>query len=255
MTNEYEQRAAQVLSQVLGGQVTWRDPGGGPGSTHDFDVRCPNGTTVAVEVTSVTDPEAEAFWRAVSQANWQSTRLQRSWLLDVETGANVRALQGQVEPLLAQLEKQRIWCFDAESPEAEAHALRRLGVRSGCPLDWPTPHYVYITGGNGGAIDPEFPRMAVEAVAWARDNRDKLAGASPAERHLFVWIRPLSHQAFASMRAWRITPPRCCCLPPEVDLLWVGRSCGTDESGTIVAEDLWRFTRSSGWGRIRASGG
>jgi hypothetical protein len=252
MPSPYECRAAQLLQQVLDGQVTWRDAPGAPPGTHDFDLVLPDGRTIAVEVTSATDPAAEAFWRAVTKASWRAPTLKRSWLLDVQTGTNVRAMRRRVEPLLRQLENAGVWQFDEQ--DQKVAQLVSLGVRGGAAVNWGQPPEILVTGGVGGAVDPEFARMAVEVVARAQDNRNKLLRAGAHERHLVVWIDPLGLQAFASMRAWRSTPPRYCCLPPEVDVLWVGRPCQTDESWRIVAEDLWRFTRGTGWEPIRGCG-
>lgn len=251
MPRPYECRAAQLLQQVLDGQVTWRDAPGAPPGTHDFDLVLPDGRTIAVEVTSATDPKAKEFCEVVAKARWRAPTLTRSWLLG-QTGTNVRALRKQVEPLLRQLENAEVWQFDEQ--DQQVAQLVSLGVRRGAALNWGQPHEILVTGGEGGAVDPEFARMAVEVVAWAQDNRDKLSHAGTDERHLVVWIDPLGPQAFASMRAWRSTPPRCCCLPPEVDVLWVGRPCQTDESGRIVAEDLWRFKRGTGWEPILGCG-
>lgn len=253
MSSDYEQRAGEILAAELRGQVNYRDVPGAPPGTHDFDVVCPDGKTIAVEVTSVRDPEAEEFWRAVSKQQWGATTLSKSWVLDVDSEARVSTLRAHIEEALRALEQAGTKQFSEAFGSAAPEELQRLGVRSGRAFDW-SPPYIYVTGGAGGAVDVEDLRRAVERVAQAPDNRNKLRGARAAGAaggHLFVWVDPLNHAVAAAFHFMRTKAPSAPRLPPEIDVVWVARPTRTDDHGRICCEELWKVDRRCGWAKIR----
>jgi hypothetical protein len=244
--HEYECRASKILSRVLCGEVVWRDVRGAPSGTHDFDLKLADGKTIAVEVTSFTDENAQAFWRAVSKKRWRTSELSKSWVLDVCPTARVRTLRDQVEQHLRVLEKTSVPEFGSSgSSDPTICALRQLGVKRGRSYEW-TPPCIYIcSSSGGGSYSPEDLRPAVEGVAWVCDNRQKLGRAAGAERHLFIWIDVFAHAVAASLWSMHLRPPGGCCLPPEVNVLWVATPTANDE-----VPILWRFDRSGGWQRV-----
>jgi hypothetical protein len=49
---EGENAAAEIVASVLMGKADCRDDAGAPSATHDFDVMLPDGTVVALEITT-----------------------------------------------------------------------------------------------------------------------------------------------------------------------------------------------------------
>ncbi len=238
-----ENEAAKILRQIFGGSVHWRDVPGAPPGTHDFDIVCPDGITIAVEVTRITDPVVLAFWTAHSKEKWEAPTLSKSWLLDVDPKASVRALKGRVEPLLHQLEAAGMTWFSTASDHVAAKELQQLGARWGHALEV-NPPYIGICHVPYYWVNAEDLRGEVEKVAWKSDNRHKLGRAyTAAKRHLFIWVDPLAHLVVGALFYMeRIKPPSGCDLPPEVDVLWIGRR---------ESETLWRFDRRGGWRKVR----
>lgn len=251
MTGEYERRTAEILRHRLGGSVTQRDVPGAPPQTHDLDVKLSDGSLIAVEVTSLTHPEAQAFWRAVASDCWSAPTLSKSWVLDVDPKARIKTLRGEVVNLLREKEQAGENEFGRGSGSGGLGAGEGLGVRSGRAYDW-SPPYIYVTSvGDLEWADVEDLRRGVEGVAWASDNRKKLARANAQERHLVVWVDLLNTKIVAALEAMKIGKlPSGCCLPPEIDVIWVAQPTQADK-GRIVCEELWRYDRGGGWMKVQ----
>src|SRR5690242_17561582 len=105
MGNQYtNERAGQILSDVLGGTVVLRDIPGAPPGTHDLDIICSKRGTIAVEVTISTNQAILAFWAAAHRQAWDAPELRYSWLLNVNAPTRLSGLRDQVVPLLKRLE-------------------------------------------------------------------------------------------------------------------------------------------------------
>jgi hypothetical protein len=246
------QRTGRILTGVLGGKVVSRDVPGAPAGTYDFDLVLDDGRVVAVEVTTSTDRKVVEFWAAAHAQSWESRQLRNSWLLNVTPPANIKALRGNVEPLLRGLEQAGISKFGLGHRTAapEVNTLHRLLVKGGDVLQSALPPRIYLYSTGAGAVGIDAVREAVEHEAAKPDNRAKLGrAAADAERHLFVWIDPLHTRAAAAMGFMGITTPTGCTLPPEVDTLWVGTPA-VDEAGH-EGEHVWRYTRRRGWENVR----
>jgi hypothetical protein len=128
----YEQLAAQILEQVLGGQVKWRDVPGAAPNTHDFDLHLPNGDIVAVEVTQVTNEEERAFWSPKHKKTWLASSLCKSWALDVDPAKYRHKDRSDIEGLLKEMERLGVEAFGLRRPvPAQATGVPGGGVKSG----------------------------------------------------------------------------------------------------------------------------
>jgi hypothetical protein len=239
-----EQLASELLRKALGGMVKARDIPGAPPGTHDFDLVMSDGRVISVEVTIWTDPEAQQFWRAASKHRTPSRLLGRSWVLIVSSpDVHVKTLQPRAGQILRELERRGITEFGFWSAQGNEHvrSLQQLGITRGRSFDW-APACIYFVLLEGGSVNVDAVAEAVEREAGKSDNLHKLRNAPGHERHLFVWIEPLSGEAAAAMGFIEVKPPRNCNLPEEIDVVWIA-------TPTETAADLWRYDRSGGWQR------
>jgi hypothetical protein len=254
VARSYEQLAAQILEQVLRGQVKRRDVPGAVPNTHDLDLHLPNGDIVAVEVTQVTNEEERALWSPKHKRTWLATRLCESWALDIDPAKYRHKDRSDLEGILKELERLGVKAFGLRRPvPARANALidqlESLGVKSGHAFSHARP-FITISTSNVGMTHPEIISSIVEDVAWKDDNREKLGNAKGfKERHLFIWIDELAHQASVAMDniCDNLGMPRPVGLPFEVDVVWVAKQHVSPASRVC----LWQYRKGGGWQRVR----
>jgi hypothetical protein len=97
-----ELAAADTIAALFGGTTKQID-GDGPGDNeHDWDIRCPDGRRIALEVTFPRDPKVMGFGKALKELVWPAKLLQDDWVVslrspDESTNVNVKALRGSLE--------------------------------------------------------------------------------------------------------------------------------------------------------------
>jgi hypothetical protein len=254
-----EEWVRRVVERALGVRVRQYDDGSAP-SMFDLLIEDADGPRGAMEVTTATDSTATAFWRHVTKrGEWSDPRLTGGWMVWTRPDAQVSRLRRRLAELLADFEA-RGW--DAyEEPEVwqgrPYPMAAELGVFKATHL---------ATTENTGRIfimppepseDARFVATLGEvghpladwAVAWLqepgqRDNLDKLARATTAERHLFVALVSLTSAPDDAVMTLLTSdvpvlpdrPPR---LPKPITHLWLA-------SGWDVPHGI-RWSPDRGW--------
>lgn len=255
----WEEGAKRVLLAALGAdRVEQRDGPGAPSATNDFDVYLED-RRIAVEVTRVTDPDLEQFGRALGSGVLRLPILERAWVLALDEGTHVRALEREVEGLLRDLERLGVDEVDrdlgavtrerrggdmVEGSEA-AVRLTGLGVnRAACVAT--EPGVVRLLWPAVAAF--EHPDAVVSPIeVRAADKVPKLHRADGDERHLFVWVDALAWPQHLSLRSGRVheaRPPR---LQPGVDVVWAAAWVGTAPPRLPI----WRASAGGAWRSVK----
>jgi hypothetical protein len=228
---------------------------------HDFDMRLPHGVTVAVEVTSVTDPRLMTALSTLHDPKGPITaqsidghgRLRWSWSVMPTADTNLKSLASGVVELLAAIEAGAGGSAPApwyvHGDPFDSPLRRRLHEDFRLAAAMPRPRPPGMTSARVDVWSPQHHRVwgesagehvvrAVDVLAAKDDNVRKLAAADAAERHLFVWIDPRSSLEWIDM-AHEVLPIRPPQLPAVIDAVWTGTAGPADL--------LWRYDRECGW--------
>ena len=216
---------------------------------HDFDLKYPDGTVAAVEVTtSVTEKtmrQAAMISEKRKGGHFVCARKCRNgWWVHPLPGANTNKIRSCVDEYLAAIEAEGRHRFsawaDANRSTAVARILRDLWIQAGDVMQWKTPNCIGIAfPSQGGCVSAEHVQRAIEAAA--DDNRQKLAIAEVDERHLFVYIDPRNYLP------WKVLvqehpPQQGPSLPSEITYVWaVTQTCSADK---FV---VWKAERGKSW--------
>src|ERR1700694_2863322 len=266
LTKVAENDAAGVVAGKLGGRIEPKDVPGAPDGTHDFDILLHNGSVIALEVTSTSEPEAVSIWEAIHRQNWEAPTLQKSWTITIphpigQSGVRIKELRKRIVPLLETLNRYGVADFGAvmtgalDWPDGASLAAREaictiigLGVTAGTVIaeqDPTTPRHVALgTVGPGSAVDAEALNRSVELAA--AENHKKLARAKADHRHLFVWATGLGDAVPMELDILPKQVPR---IPLSIDVVWVA-TWGPGVSYKTNASRLCRITPPGGWEKI-----
>lgn len=256
-----ECEAAWTVAALLHGSPMGRDRECAPDGTHDFDVHCDDGRTIALEVTSSTVPEIVEMWDAVGRVDWHCPELSQSWSVSLAAaqpgspGAHVGRFRKEGPRWLALLDRERpsgdliggtLHEYSSDVARQAINELRRLGVRHASPIGTMTETpYVISVGMSGPVGSSDGSSILADVERAASDNVDKLRRADADERHLFVWVDmsdPASEVAMGTFSVPTLAPD----LPNDVDAVWVAwwMTNITTESHVYV---LWRWDAEHGW--------
>lgn len=191
-----ERAAAVLLGDVLGG-VPWLIDRGGGVQLHDVEVDLPDGSTIAIEVTSHVEQTETETLAAIQARDWNFAGLRFAWNVSVVPHARVGDLHTGIAAALGTLEHSGIadWVCATSSPppdeQQEFLALHQLGVRQVFPIPGLDAGTVRVTAASkGGSVAAEDMTRAALAEMSKPDNVSKLDHAACDRRALFIWVDP-----------------------------------------------------------------
>lgn len=257
-----EDARARLMSRLLGGIPRRHDYNDGT-PRHDFDIRMPDGSVIALEVTQHVVFVREQQRGELGKRTWQFPDLQRDWFADVLQTASVRQLHQQLPGLLGLLERRSVRTRtltraalrgSGEVTGGIAGGLAQLGVLSCRSYEADAQHgSIYVdplVEPTSSGVNSAAEVVTCHALS-AKDNAYKLGRAgSAAERHLLIWVDHAALDASAAMQVGerhQQLPSDVPELPDEIDVVWLALS--------VVIPIVWRLDRS-GWrtqGRIDES--
>ena len=248
--NYTERIAKAVIEHIIPGSNI-HDRTEEPGGVHDFDLRNPDGTLAAVEVTLSTDKQIKDTVAAIESKRRGGRFLNarmccNGWIVHPLADANINRLRTDLDAYLARIEAAGLTTFfswtDASACEAVLAILSDLRIEAGSVFTWKGGRQIGITApGQGGEVAARHVQRAVEVEAQKKDNRNKLRRAGAIETHLFVYVDPRNYLPWVSLVSGSppIQPPQ---LPPEVTRVWAVTQTRTP--GEYI---VWRANRCSGW--------
>lgn len=238
--------AYRVVANVLGVEVRHHDDGREPGA-HDADVLYPDGTTAALEVTSLGDPrEAEMY----SHGTELPVPSSRAWDFRYQIGGvRFRDAERHLPILVALCDR-----FGVEGPEALPLPLRNAA------LDWYRARELSLLGfsgvrrtgvayvlpdGRGGMVGDSLASIGpwlTEQTSdkWFRENAAKLERSGASELHLFVVVMGSGAPfdvVYGLMSGHDVQSAAPCGIEPVTDV-WLLSEFG----GTVT-----RWSARSGW--------
>lgn len=233
---------------------------------YDFDLRYADGASAAVEVTMAVD---ETLMKTLGDIRGkraggrviQAVACKESWSIYAANGARIDQIRKKADQLLAKLEDQSIYrfdCFDLLKPRCPQaiQELCQLGVEQGMSYRAlekfvPSPKVKPTSAGKpmirinspirGGVVGNG---LAIIQAGEARmeDNREKLGAAETAERHLVVYVHPLSNaqpSTFLVSEPPKETLPK---LPAEITDIWLIGNGGNEDEFVV-----WRASTNEPW--------
>ena len=216
---------------------------------YDFDMRCPDGTAAAVEVTAAVD---EILMNTVGAIRGKraggsvlkAVACKKSWVVFPAKGASIPSIRTEIDRALAELEREGIEGFSwvSRGSPSVREICSRLQITGGGVLSSegePTIRIAFPIG--GGAVGPSLAIRVGEIEAWKDDNRRKLGAAITPERHLVVYVDPSNGLPWTALTSF--TPPSCLPnLPAEITTLWlIGQIEGRGECV------VWHANTRSAW--------
>lgn len=257
-TSESELVAADVVADLVGGCWHSRDGVRAPDAMHDFDVALPGGGQIALEVTSIADPDVVSFRSVLSDTDWLAPTLKCDWwvvLPDPEPRQPILRIKRRAAAIvkaLLSLEEYDVTVLGPDVLETSTRptiepvpvavrsaidTLISVGVtlvRSTGRRDGDVARLVFSTHGSAVGNPQQLNTLVAEQ---AHDNHEKLAAAHASERHLFVWLwdtHPDAEAAFSS------SPPSAVpTIPPNIDAVWLARYAWPVK--------LWRLRPPHAW--------
>jgi hypothetical protein len=225
---------------------------------YDLRIEYPDRPHGAVEVTSATDGDATALWKAIQRtgARWFVEGIVGGWWVDLETDARESKVRAALPALLRRLEADGVtqlprepwWADDPLNAEVEALGIKRLGQGG---TDFPGSVYRMprqdISKTAGYVSDTGDP-LAEWLADWLiepsrRDNLDKLASSRADERHIFLVLPSYADAPFTAtdllMRSNAPLPVKSPVLPDEVTHVWVASVWGAGQG--------MRWGPATGW--------
>jgi hypothetical protein len=254
-----EETAGKIVAQQVGGVPVARDVPGAADGIHDLDIELSDGRRIPLEVTSAGDEALESLRREALERVWEAPALEHHWWIGLPMDGRVRmrTLMSKIIPHLEVLDRHEVneiggalrtklpADLDDEAADA-AKAVLALGVRRATRIDPPKPgEAARVLASLGGGVSSNFGLMNALVAECAQKKVNKLAAATGAERHLFVWIRNSASDAelaIATLPPPAITPV----LPAEIDVVWVATAGGVDRP----YGKLLRLRPPGAWERI-----
>ena len=258
--SEMEAAAGRLVAEILGGRAEPRDVPGAPPATVDFDIALPNGSVLALEVTTAADPDTVAEIAAAFGREWRFSELRNDWMIGIGADrggepAPIRKLMAEMLPLLVLLESlgqteievrysPRFRARPAQTPKALHEARIKmfdLGVRQARTWGTPAPGesaQILPTISGGTTSNPGKLNRLVSQCADRKVT--KLLAASADERHLFIWI-DTSH-ADAELAFATLPPPESPALPHGIDVVWLAGPTGWPNKVRV-----WRTHPNGHW--------
>ena len=207
------------------GAVSWEqhDVAGAGDGLHDLDIRCSDGSVIAVEVTRITDRVRRRQTRSRSDYVPETGGVSRRWVLcATRYDVDFKRLHGNVDPLLARLERMGATEFDRSTfhgLSGYAEAVKRVQAFGFMEGDSEVPE-----PGESGAVlvcdvvvtmtgSESFARVVQECIDA---NATKLSSTGRLASILVIWVdsqtwagqAPMSHAAFMPTEAPTL-PPAC----------------------------------------------
>jgi len=199
-------------------------------STHDLEIRYPDGRRAAAEVVSTRTRKQAAQLEAVRQVGYtEDGRLQNLWMVHVPPEAVIVRVRSALPEFLAELEQAGVTDLSRNryyGPEMHER-LRRLHISS-CVALPPTPRhppgfYVYPEATGAWVGDGEEIRLFCETFLSDPAQADvirKLAGSGASERHAVV-IATQGQLGLHTAVDLSLTPTQAPALDSRIDWLWV----------------------------------
>jgi hypothetical protein len=238
-----------VLSNVRGTRVTlefWDDGAHGHGQ-HDYWIG--PGRWGALEVTTLADTaqaNAQRMWAKYGpKTDDRVEGLDGSWSLLVDLTTKPRPLMAEIRTSLPEVERLGITSIPWSPTPATPLPVLRLaaaGVKYGSRFEIGEPGLIAIARSTGfgprPAEDPNHLVMVLDEALKTqhRADADKLMRAQVAERHLFLWVSPLTCLDVLLAMEEGI-PTQAPILPAEITDLWVA-----EESRPVL-----HWAPTSGW--------
>jgi hypothetical protein len=253
-----EEAAGTIVARYVGGTVVPRDVPGAPDGTHDLDIVLPDGSVIAVEVTSARESKLLSIYATAFGKRWEAPNLSAHWQVAFESGKalDVPRLAAGVVPHLELLEKRGLteagtltsgaWRSAGDDVVSAFQQITELGAthvrRWSDPASGETPLLLF-SGHSGAGGNPEQVNALVEERAGAK--AEKLLASGADERHLVVWIDSSYSDAELGM-ATMPPPDTSPSLPVGIDVVWAA----TDGMTNDLFERLWRLKPPGGWEAI-----
>lgn len=192
-----EEWARRIVEKELKRSVVINDDGSRP-SMYDLRIGPADAPELAIECVSAHDPTRTETWNVGPAQGPLQLALQGDWTIVHTPSARIKAIKKRLEPLLREVESQRITRFSVDrmlrgrgTPVFEE--LESLGVLSGSCYRLPgTGKVSLMMPGNGGAVDTQGTAVPAWVGQFLRDpdredvlHKLRLSGA--AERHAFIF--------------------------------------------------------------------
>ena len=236
---DFELSAARVVARYLGERVELIDDGSADALVDGrivYHDRAPG----VFEVVTNTDPKWAATYDAIRRREFEvrTARVTRHWQAHLRRSLNLRTLEAQAPPLLAQLESagllfERYSELDDLAPTGDVAIgkLAKLGIASlysRSLLSGEEPRLQIIPEGTGGFARDDWSGFHRELSSILHgtalgDVRSKLAACAASVRHIFLGLtmtssRDLNYWLKADQNSLPTDPPA---LPWEATHLWI----------------------------------
>jgi hypothetical protein len=220
----------------------------------DFDLRYPDGNVAAVEVTIAVD-EISMETVAVIRGNGargsviDAVVCKKSWVIYTANGARIHKIRKDADRLIAKLEGEGIDGFDQWKPgcsETVRELCCELGVTEGYVLSSAGRPTIRIGSPIRGGVVGDALAIIEAGEACMEGNREKLGAAKTAERHLVVYIHPLSNARSSTFTVSQPPEETLPTLPQEITNIWlIGDGENRDEFVVWYAstKEPWRSAK------------
>ena len=201
-------------------------------------------TTVALEITSIVNPDSIAFSKAAKK-HGVSGGLARLWRIEPShRHTDLRLFFPDAVDRLRRLEERGVHQFDAGDDDLEIEELcAEHFLRRGVSLD-SEEGGVYFSVISVGAVGWNAAAIAAEQIAALPDNVVKLEKAPhDHERHLAIGV--VSGNPFLSMSKHEFLPMYVPQLPDVIDVLWLAQIWGHDNGPSVRV--LWSYSHDGDW--------
>ena len=255
-----EIQAKEFLQEQLGVELIHSDTNGGV----DYTFTLTDGSSGAVEITTVTDSDAKRdldAWMRYRDRAVPAPSLENCWHVTVHSGTRFSGLSERLEPALAALEAIGVDLFrewtrldlvgGSAAPASEAvQILAADGVVEARVFPTRDEHpshriYVGMMGGWTARGSTDALSRIEQALRGKPDNARKLVEANADSAHLFVWLDDdtpgeISRPFAGGYEDWDHfgLPERPPELPDPITNLWVLHR--TTLRG-------WRWSPTQGW--------
>ena len=261
-----ELAAKRVLESVLSGTTLEFRQEQSHGE-YDFDLRYPDGTLAAVEVTRSMVPSqmqtSAAIHNKKNKPVVDATKCKNAWTIIPTPNANIAAIRENVDEYLSALEEAGLKEFsafaafnskqlreaglgevfpDAIVPRCVERICDDLGIQGGSVISSEGPpkimlgHPIY-----GGAFNSDSAIQAGRLEYQKDDNRKKLDAANTKERHLVVYIDVTNGTPWTALT--ELDPPAAIPdLPREISHVWLVGDMGQADKFIV-----WRASTADIW--------